>query len=231
MINMNRYSKLIKKLYSLIGDGRVDISPLSYMSEYNENKNEISLFISNPKDISYNAYVVEEFFNEKVTFFTEFIPSEIGPGPSTYWNLKQHIKFYFDDTVKGNLYLSNTDKESLSILVSKVNKFNFSDFKSDIKSTFDWIKTDGDGNHIGITMQFLNPYYYGLEPGLIESENQLEDVVQSIVENDFYMDYSHRIYDDVLSYVWDDKFLTNTEYMYIDFRIDYRDPNGKMINY
>ena len=45
------------------------------------------------------------------------------------------------------------------------------------------------------------------------------------------MDYTHRIYDDVLTYVWDDKFLTNTEYMYINFTIDYRDPNGEMINY
>ena len=228
MINMNRYSKLIKKLYSLIGDGRVDISPLSYMSEYNENKNEISLFISNPKDISYNSYVVEEFFNEKVTFFTEFIPSEIGPGPSTYWNLKQHVKFYFDDTVKGNLYLNDKDKESLSNLVFKVNEFSFEGLLSETESTFNGIRTDGDGNYIDIKIQFLDPEYNS-EP--IVSENDLEDVLQSVIESDYYMDYTHRIYNDVLAYVWDDKFLTNTEYMYIDFRIVYRDPNGKMINY
>lgn len=228
MINMNRYSKLIKKLYSLIGDGRVDISPLSYMSEYNENKNEISLFISNPKDISYNAYVVEEFFNEKVTFFTEFIPSEIGPGPSTYWNLKQHIKFYFDDTVKGNLYLNNKDKESLSNLVFKVNEFSFEGLLSETESTFNGIRTDGDGNLIDIKIQFLDPEY---DSESIVSKNQLEDVLQGVVESDYYMDYIHRIYNNVLTYVWDDKFLTNPEYMYIDFRIDYRDPNGKMINY
>lgn len=228
MINMNKYSKLIKKLYSLIGDGRVDISPLTYVSEYNEDKGEINLYISNPKDISYNAYVVEEFFNEKVTFFTEFIPSEIGPGPSTYWNLKQHVKFYFDDTVKGNLYLSDKDKESLSNLVFKVNEFSFEGLLSETESTFNGIRTDGDGNHIEIKIQLLNPEYNS-EP--IVSENQLEDVLQGVIESDYYMDYTHRIYDDVLTYVWDDKFLTNTEYMYIDFRIDYRDPNGKMINY
>lgn len=228
MINMNRYSKLIKKLYSLIGDGRVDISPLTYMSEYNEDKGEINLYISNPKDISYNTYVVEEFFNEKVTFFTEFIPSEIGPGPSTYWNLKQHIKFYFDDTFKGNLYLNKKDKESLSNLVFKVNEFSFEGLLSETESTFKGIRTDGDGNYIDIRIKFLDPEYNS-EP--IVSENDLEDVLQSVVESDYYMDYTHRIYDDVLNYVWGDKFLTNTEYMYIDFRIDYRDPNGKMINY
>ncbi len=228
MINMNKYSKLIKKLYSLIGDGRVDISPLTYTSEYNENKDEINLYISNPKDISYNTYVVEEFFNDKVTFFTEFIPSEIGPGPSTYWNLKQRIKLYFDDTMKGDLYLNEKDKESLSNLVSKVNEFNFDGLKSETKSTFNGIRTDGDGNLIEITMQFLNPEYNSEE---VVSKNNLEDVLQSLIENDFYMDYTHRIYDDVLTYVWDDKFLTNTEYMYINFTIDYRDPNGEMINY
>jgi len=225
---MNRYSKLIKKLYSLIGDGRVDISPLTYVSEYNEDKGEINLYISNPKDISYNTYVVEEFFNEKVTFFTEFIPSEIGPGPSTYWNLKQHVKFYFDDTVKGNLYLNDKDKESLSNLVFKVNEFSFEGLLSETESTFNGIRTDGDGNYIDIKIQFLDPEYNS-EP--IVSENDLEDVLQSVIESDYYMDYTHRIYNDVLAYVWDDKFLTNTEYMYIDFRIVYRDPNGKMINY
>lgn len=228
MINMNKYSKLIKKLHSLIGDGRVDISPLTYVSEYNENKGEINLYISNPKDISYNTYVVEEFFNEKVTFFTEFIPSEIGPGPSAYWNLKQHVKFYFDDAVKGNLYLSDKDKESLSNLVFKVNEFSFEGLLSETESTFNGIRTDGDGNHIDIKIQFLDPEYNSES---IVSENDLEDVLQSVIESDYYMDYTHRIYNDVLAYVWDDKFLTNTEYMYIDFRIDYRDPNGKIINY
>jgi hypothetical protein len=229
MFNMTNQKILIKKLYnSLIKDNKVDISPLTYISEYDDNKNEIRIFISNPKNISYNTYVIEEFFNEKVTFFTDFIPSNTGSGPSSYWVLKQQIKFYFDDTIKGDLYLNDKDKESLSNLTSNVNKFYFKDFKSDVKSKFNGILTDGDGNHIDITIQFLNPYYDN-EP--IESENNLQDVLQSMVENDFFMDFIHRIYDDVLTYVWDDKFMTNTDYMYVDFSIDYRDPNGKMIMY
>jgi hypothetical protein len=229
MFNMTNQKILIKKLYnSLIKDNKVDISPLTYISEYDDNKNEIRIFISNPKNISYNTYVIEEFFNEKVTFFTDFIPSNTGSGPSSYWVLKQQIKFYFDDTIKGDLYLNDKDKESLSNLTSNVNKFYFKDFKSDVKSKFNGILTDGDGNHIDITIQFLNPYYDN-EP--IESENNLQDVLQSMVENDFFMDFIHRIYDDVLTYVWDDKFMTNTDYMYVDFSIDYRDPNGKMIIY
>lgn len=229
MFNMTNQKILIKKLYnSLIKDNKVDISPLTYISEYDDNKNEIRIFISNPKNISYNTYVIEEFFNDKVTFFTDFIPSNIGPGPSSYWELKQQIKFYFDDTIKGDLYLNDKDKESLSNLTSNVNKFYFKDFKSDVKSKFNGILTDGDGNHIDITIQLLNPYYDN-EP--IESENNLQDVLQSMVENDFFMDFIHRIYDDVLTYVWDDKFMTNTDYMYVDFSIDYRDPNGKMIIY
>jgi hypothetical protein len=229
MFNMTNQKILIKKLYnSLIKDNKVDISPLTYISEYDDNKNEIRIFISNPKNISYNTYVIEEFFNEKVTFFTDFIPSNTGSGPSSYWVLKQQIKFYFDDTIKGDLYLNDKDKESLSNLTSNVNKFYFKDFKSDVKSKFNGILTDGDGNHIDITIQLLNPYYDN-EP--IESENNLQDVLQSMVENDFFMDFIHRIYDDVLTYVWDDKFMTNTDYMYVDFSIDYRDPNGKMIIY
>jgi hypothetical protein len=229
MFNMANQNILIKKLYnSLIKDNKVDISPLTYISEYDENKNEIRIFISNPKNITYNTYVIEEFFNDKVTFFTEFIPSNIGPGPSSYWELKQQIKFYFDDSIKGDLYLNDKDKESLSNLTSNVTKFYFKDFKSDIKSKFNGILTDGDGNHIDITIQFLNPYYDN-EP--IESEDNLEDVLQSMVEDDYFMDFTHRIYDDVLTYVWDDKFMTNTDYMYIDFSIDYRDQNGKMIMY
>jgi hypothetical protein len=229
MFNMTNQKILIKKLYnSLIKDNKVDISPLTYISEYDDNKNEIRIFISNPKNISYNTYVIEEFFNDKVTFFTEFIPSNIGPGPSSYWELKQRIKFYFDDSIKGDLYLNDKDKESLSNLTSNVTKFYFKDFKSDIKSKFNGILTDGDGNHIDITIQFLNPYY---DNELIESEDNLEDVLQSMVEDDYFMDFTHRIYDDVLTYVWDDKFMTNTDYMYVDFRIDYRDPNGKNIIY
>lgn len=229
MFNMTNQKILIKKLYnSLIKDNKVDISPLTYISEYDDNKNEIRIFISNPKNISYNSYVIEEFFNDKVTFFTDFIPSNIGPGPSSYWELKQRIKFYFDDTIKGDLYLNNKDKESLSNLTSNVNKFYFKDFKSDIKSKFNGILTDGDGNHIDISIQFLNPYY-DTEP--IESENNLEDVFQSMVEDDSFMDFTHRIYDDVLTYIWDDKFITNNDYMYVDFSIDYRGPNGKMVMY
>ena len=229
MFNMTNQKILIKKLYnSLIKDNKVDISPLTYISEYDDNKNEIRIFISNPKNISYNSYVIEEFFNDKVTFFTDFIPSNIGPGPSSYWELKQRIKFYFDDTIKGDLYLNNKDTESLSNLTSNVNKFYFKDFKSDIKSKFNGILTDGDGNHIDISIQFLNPYY-DTEP--IESENNLEDVFQSMVEDDSFMDFTHRIYDDVLTYIWDDKFITNNDYMYVDFSIDYRGPNGKMVMY
>lgn len=229
MFNMTNQKILIKKLYnSLIKDNKVDISPLTYISEYDDNKNEIRIFISNPKNISYNSYVIEEFFNDKVTFFTDFIPSNIGPGPSSYWELKQRIKFYFDDTIKGDLYLNDKDKESLSNLTSNVNKFYFKDFKSDIKSKFNGILTDGDGNHIDISIQFLNPYY-DTEP--IESENNLEDVFQSMVEDDSFMDFTHRIYDDVLTYIWDDKFITNNDYMYVDFSIDYRGPNGKMVMY
>ena len=228
MINMDKYKKLIKKLYSLIGNNRVDIVPLTYMSEYDENKGEINLYISNPKDISYNPHAIEGIFDEKVNFFDEFIPDETGPGPSSFWHLRSRVNFYFDDTTRRDLYLNDKDKESLSNLVSKVNKFNFGDLKSDIKSTFDGIRTDGDGIHIEITIQFLKPYY---DNELIKSKTNLEDVVQSMVEDNYYMDYTHRIYDDVLSYVWDDKFLTDTEYMYIDFRIGYRGPNGEVIIY
>lgn len=228
MFNMDKYIKLVKKLYSLIGNGRVDISPLTYMSEYNENKGEINLFISNPKNISYNTYVVEEFFNDKVTFFTEFIPSGVGTGPSSYWYLKQRIKLYFDDINKGAIFLNQKDRESLSNLVYKVKEFNLDGLKSETKSTFNGIRTDGDGNLIEITIQFLDPEYNSEE---VVSKNDLEDIMQSIIESDYYMDYTHRIYNDVLAFVWDDKFLTNTEYMYIDFRIDYRDPNGKIIDY
>ena len=69
MVNMANQNILIKKLYnSLIKDNKVNISPLTYISEYDENKNEIRIFISNPKNITYNTYVIEELFHNNIVF-------------------------------------------------------------------------------------------------------------------------------------------------------------------
>jgi hypothetical protein len=221
--------KIVQKLFnSLIKDNKVNIGGLTYKSEYDESKNLINVYVSNPNNLSYNPYVVIEFFNDAVSFFTEFIPPQSTPGPSTFYYLKQFFKFYFDEVSINEVYLNRTDTRQMMSLVSNVTNIWYGDFDSEVISEFVDITSDGDGNRIQIKIQLTDSQYDG-EPA--ETNNRLFDILDFLFNEKSFSDYLDKKYYASMDFVWANTLLANKEYMYLDLDVMFYDPNGQRIRY
>jgi hypothetical protein len=222
-------NKLVQKLYNtLIKNNKVNIGGLTYKSEYDESKNLINVYISNPNNLSYNPYVVIEFFNDVISFFTEFIPPQSTSGPSNFYYLKQFFKFYFDEVSINEVYLNRVDTRIMMSLVSDVTKIKYGDFESEIISEFVDVSSDGDGNRIVIKIHLEDSYYDG-EPA--ETNKRLLDILDFLFNSKSFSDYLDNKYDAAMDVIWTNTLLTNKEYMYLDLDVMFYDPNGQRIRY
>jgi len=222
MINSN----LINKFHSvLIKDNKVNLHGLTYKSEYNESSNKINVYISNPKKLSYNPYVVIEFFNSEILFFGNLIPPPPSPGPSNFYYLKQFFNFYFDNADKNQIYLNKIDTREISNSISSVTKIKYSDFESEIISEFIDVTSDGDGNQIHIKVKLINNYYNDREV----SEKDLYSIFDFLFNKKSFSDYLDERYDRAMNLIWDDILITNKDYMYIDLNISFYDSSGKRL--
>ena len=221
--------KIVQKLFnSLIKDNKVNIGGLTYKSEYDESKNLINVYVSNPNNLSYNPYVVIEFFDDAVSFFTEFIPPQSTPGPSNFYYLKQFFKFYFDEVSINEVYLSRTDTRQMMSLVSNVTNIWYGDFDSEVISEFVGITSEGDGNRIQIKIQLTDSHYDG-EPA--ETNKRLFDILDFLFNEKSFSDYLDNKYGAAMDFIWDNTLLTNKEYMYLNLDVMFYDPNGQRIRY
>ena len=222
-------NKIVQKLYNtLIKNNKVDIGGLTYKSEYDESKNLINIYISNPNNLSYNPQVIIEFFNDVISFFTEFIPPQAFSGPSNFYYLKQFFKFYFDEVGMNELYLNRTDTRIMMSLVSDITKIKYGDFESDIISEFVGVSSDGDGNRIQIKINLEDPHY-DYEPA--ETNERLLDILDYLFNEKSFSDYLDSRYDAAMDFIWNNTLLTNKEYMYLDLGVMFYDPNGQRIRY
>jgi len=221
--------KIVQKLFnSLIKDNKVNIGGLTYKSEYDESKNLINVYVSNPNNLSYNPYVVIEFFDDAVSFFTEFIPPQSTPGPSNFYYLKQFFKFYFDEVSINEVYLSRTDTRQMMSLVSNVTNIWYGDFDSEVVSEFVGMVSEGDGNRIQIKIQLTDSHYDG-EPA--ETNKRLFDILDFLFNEKSFSDYLDNKYGAAMDFIWDNTLLTNKEYMYLNLDVMFYDPNGQRIRY
>ena len=222
-------NKLVQKLYNtLIKDNKVNIGGLTYKSEYDESKNLINIYISNPSNLSYNPSVVIEYFDDVISFFTEFIPPQSTPGPSNFYYLKQFFKFYFDEVSINEVYLNRTDTRQMMSLVSYITKIKYGDFESDIISEFVGVSSDGDGNRIQIKINLEDSYYDG-EPA--ETNKRLFDILDYLFNEKSFSDYLDSRYDAAMDFIWNNTLLTNKDYMYLDLGVMFYDPKGQRVRY
>jgi hypothetical protein len=222
-------NKLVQRLYNtLIKNNKVNIGGLTYKSEYDESKNLINIYISNPSNLSYNPYVVIEYFNDVISFFTEFIPPQSTPGPSTFFYLKQFFKFYFDKVSINEVYLNRTDTRIMMSLVSDITNIWYGDFDSEVISEFVDVTSEGDGNRIQIKIQLTDSHYDG-EPA--ETNKRLFDILDFLFNEKSFSDYLDNKYDAAMDFIWTNNLLSNKEYMYIDLDVMFYDPSGQRIKY
>ena len=222
-------NKLVQKLYNtLVKNNKVNIGGLTYKSEYDESKNLINVYISNPNNLSYNPYVVIEYFDDVISFFTEFIPPRSTPGPSNFYYLKQFFKFYFDEVSINEVYLNRTDTRQMMSLVSNVTNIWYGDFDSEVISEFVGITSEGDGNRIQIKIQLTDSHYDG-EPA--ETNKRLFDILDFLFNEKSFSDYLDNKYGAAMDFIWNNTLLTNKEYMYVDLSVMFYDPSGQRIRY
>ena len=192
-------NKLVQKLYNtLIKNNKVNIGGLTYKSEYDESKNLINVYISNPNNLSYNPYVVIEFFNDVISFFTEFILPQSTPGPSSFYYLKQFFKFYFDEFSIDEVYLNRVDTRIMMSLVSDITNIWYGDFDSEVISEFVDVTSGGDGNRIQIKIQLIDSHYDG-EPA--ETNKRLFDILDFLFNEQSFSDYLDNKYDSAMDYI------------------------------
>lgn len=213
MTHLERYYIFIQEHQPTIKIGNIELIP-----DYSKELDTIVWELYNPRNQSYNSYVLKGYIDELLNTFSEYV------GKNFYHLLQPKQKLETRKTI----YITPEDEEKFLRLAQKTTKFKYKEIQMDIYPFDINIRMDGDVVYFDVFVVCLNPYDTIEKTKLTYVD--LKDKLNYYKEWDSYFDYTDNLFNDLQDYIWNNHpALFNNEYMLTQGGISYFTPTHKQL--
>lgn len=213
--------KLIKQFSELYLPKEIDFHGLKLYHELWTEKT-IDWTLENPKGLSYNKNVLEGYLEEYLRDFGKligFIPQQ------------ENYKSLSRLDIKPDFFINKNDEKKITELCKTIKKFQFKDVESDCKVNKIKLRPGYDFWEVDVEIMLINPTEKIKSRGSIWKKNLYGDDLKEIIheiysDENFIMEYSTELMSPVYIFLRDHVTLYDSEYMYTQFHIGFKDNEG-----
>jgi hypothetical protein len=216
------YNQFLEKTYDFHG---ITLRPVLYDGR---NGYEIFWEIENKNNLSCSETTVTDFVHDLIREFSKFVSTRDNNVYRDYW--KRFCKIQTDIFPRGNVYISDSDREELIKSLTNISELNFRGVHCDIDFyNVNFENSSGEDFYIGYDVVLSNMSVVG---ELVDDFS--DEYKEGIHEIMYHDDFSHYQFDLMLPFtskIIRNPLLFDKTYMYITNDFIIKDKKGKTFFY
>ena len=216
------YNQFLEKTYNFHG---LTLRPVLYDGR---NGYEIFWEVENKNNLSCSETVVTDFVHDLINEFSKFVSNRENNLYRDYW--KRFCKISTDIFPKGNVYISDSDREELIKSLTNISELNFRGVHCDIdfyNVNFD--NSSGEDFYIGYEVVLSNMSVLGEE--VDDFSDEYKEGIHDLMYHDDFIDYQFDLMLPFTNKIIRNPLLFDNTYMYITNDFIIKDKKGKTFFY
>jgi hypothetical protein len=216
------YNQFLEKTYDFHG---ITLRPVLYDGR---NGYEIFWEIENKNNLSCNETVVADFVHNLISEFSKFVSTRDNNVYRDYW--KRFCKIQTDIFPRGNVYISDSDREELIKSLTNISELNFRGVHCDIDFyNVNFENSSGEDFYIGYDVVLSNMSILGKE--VDDFSDEYKEGIHEMMYHDDFIDYQFDLMLPFTSKIIRNPLLFDNTYMYITNDFIIKDKKGKTFFY
>jgi hypothetical protein len=216
------YNQFLEKTYDFHG---ITLRPVLYDGR---NGYEIFWEIENKNNLSCSETTVTDFVHDLIREFSKFVSTRDNNVYRDYW--KRFCKIQTDIFPRGNVYISDSDREELIKSLTNISELNFRGVHCDIDFyNVNFENSSGEDFYIGYDVVLSNMSVVG---ELVDDfSDEYKEGIHEIMYHDDFSDYQFDLMLPFTSKIIRNPLLFDNDYMYITNDFIIKDKKGKTFFY
>jgi hypothetical protein len=216
------YNQFLEKTYDFHG---ITLRPVLYDGR---NGYEIFWEIENKNNLSCSETTVTDFVHDLIREFSKFVSTRDNNVYRDYW--KRFCKIQTDIFPRGNVYISDSDREELIKSLTNISELNFRGVHCDIDFyNVNFENSSGEDFYIGYDVVLSNMSVVG---ELVDDfSDEYKEGIHEIMYHDDFSDYQFDLMLPFTNKIIRNPLLFDKTYMYITNDFIIKDKKGKTFFY
>jgi len=223
-------NKIVKLCYNQFLEKTYDFHGITLIPVLYDGRNGYEIFweIKNKNNLSCNETVVADFVHDLISEFSKFVSTRDNNVYRDYW--KRFCKIQTDIFPRGNVYISDSDREELIKSLTNISELNFRGVHCDIDFyNVNFENSSGEDFYIGYDVVLSNMSVAG---ELVDNfSDEYKEGIHDLMYHDDFTDYQFDLMLPFTSKIIRNPLLFDNDYMYITNDFIIKDKRGKTFFY
>jgi hypothetical protein len=223
-------NKIVKLCYNQFLEKTYDFNGLTLRPVLYDGRNGYEIFweVENKNDLSCSETTVTDFVHDLIREFSKFVSTRDNNVYRDYW--KRFCKIQTDIFPRGNVYISDSDREELIKSLTNISELNFRGVHCDIDFyNVNFENSSGEDFYIGYDVFLSN---MSVDGELVDDfSDEYKEGIHEMMYHDDFTDYQFELMLPFTSKIIRNPLLFDNEYMYITNDFIIKDKKGKTFFY
>jgi len=226
----NELNKIVKLCYNQFLEKTYDFHGITLRPVLYDGRNGYEIFweVENKNDLSCSETTVADFVHDLISEFSKFVSTRDNNVYRDYW--RRLCKISTDIFPKGNVYISDSDREELIKSLTNISELNFRGVHCDIDFyNVNFENSSGEDFYIGYDVALSNMSVAG---ELVDDfSDEYKEGIHDLMYNSDFENYEFELMLPFTNKIISNPLLFDNTYMYITNDFIIKDKKGKTFFY